>query len=98
MAAKAGQKADATAVRTSLSNHGSPRQSIDAPSRPSTESLDRSSSLPKEPSKDTPSPRVSQDITRKSQDVEEPAKAKEAPNGEKGADVKTAVKETVEPI
>ncbi|KAK0656176.1 TATA element modulatory factor 1 TATA binding-domain-containing protein [Cercophora newfieldiana] len=61
VAAKAaGQKADATTPRTSLSNHGSPRQSIDAPSRPSIESLDRPSSAPS---------RKSQDVVRGLQDI-----------------------------
>lgn len=70
MAAKsAGQKPDASTPRTSLSNQNSPRQSIDAQSRPSIENADRSSPIPKDPSKETPSTRSSQDLTRKSQDV-----------------------------
>ncbi|KAK5654776.1 hypothetical protein OQA88_6812 [Cercophora sp. LCS_1] len=97
MAAKAGQKADVASSRTSLSNHGSPRQSIDAPSRPSTESLDRPSSAAKDPTKDASSPRASQDVTRGSDSAEQPDKAKELPNGEKGADVEAEVNGTEEP-
>jgi TATA element modulatory factor len=77
VAAKAaGQKADST-PRTSLSNHGSPRQSIDAPSRPSIESLDRQSSAASEPPKEAASPRNSQDVARGSQDVARAAPPRE---------------------
>jgi chromosome segregation ATPase len=50
-----------SAGRTSLSNQGSPRQSLD-----STETTGRASPAPKE----TPSPRTSQDIARKSVEVD----------------------------
>lgn len=68
MAAKsAGQVAD-SAARSSVSTQGSPRQSIDAPSRNSVDSVDRASPTVKEFTRETPSPRGSQDVVRRSQD------------------------------
>lgn len=68
MAAKsAGQKLDSVA-RSSISTQGSPRQSIDAPSRNSTDSIGRASPIGKESAKETYSPRGSQDAVRLSQD------------------------------
>ncbi|KAL1840741.1 hypothetical protein VTJ49DRAFT_181 [Mycothermus thermophilus] len=57
-----------SAGRSSMSNQGSPRQSLDSPNTPSTDAAGRASPGPKEPTKDTPSPRSSQDIMRKSGD------------------------------
>ncbi|KAL2261542.1 hypothetical protein VTK26DRAFT_3918 [Humicola hyalothermophila] len=58
-----------SAGRTSMSTPGSPRQSLDAQSRNSTDSADRPSPTVKDVAKDTyASPRSSQDIARQSQD------------------------------
>ncbi|KAH6854565.1 TATA element modulatory factor 1 TATA binding-domain-containing protein [Chaetomium sp. MPI-CAGE-AT-0009] len=62
MAAKA-------AARNSVSTQGSPRQSLDAPTRNSTDSTDRSSPTLKEFVKEIDSPRGSQDLSRNSQDA-----------------------------
>ncbi|KAK3986920.1 TATA element modulatory factor [Cladorrhinum sp. PSN332] len=53
-----------------ISAQASPRQSLDTPSRTSTDSVDRPlpSPTPKESTKETPSPRGSQEVTRSSQD------------------------------
>ncbi|KAK0730761.1 TATA element modulatory factor 1 TATA binding-domain-containing protein [Lasiosphaeris hirsuta] len=85
IAAKAaGQKPDAAPARSSMSTQGSPRQSLDAPSRASIESLERSSPAPKELPKDAPSPRSSQEVARKSQGVavEETGAKPDPPSGE----------------
>ncbi|KAK0733606.1 TATA element modulatory factor 1 TATA binding-domain-containing protein [Lasiosphaeria miniovina] len=58
---------DSPAARTSISSQASPRQSIDAPSRASTESLDRPSPITKEAAKEISSARASEEIARKSQ-------------------------------
>ncbi|KAK3363024.1 TATA element modulatory factor 1 TATA binding-domain-containing protein [Lasiosphaeria hispida] len=81
IAAKAaGQKPDAAPARSSMSTQGSPRQSLDAPSRASMESLERS----RPASKDAPSPRHSQDVSRKPQGpaVEETGAKQDPPNEE----------------
>ncbi|KAK3902725.1 TATA element modulatory factor 1 TATA binding-domain-containing protein [Staphylotrichum tortipilum] len=57
-----------SASRNSMSTQGSPRQSLDAPTRTSTDSADHPSPTAKEFVKDTPSPRASQDMTRTSLD------------------------------
>ncbi|KAK3936301.1 TATA element modulatory factor [Diplogelasinospora grovesii] len=89
IAAKAaGQKADASSSRPSMSTQGSPRQSMDAPSRASSEIADRSSPVTKIA---TPSPRGSLEIARKSQDaaVEERAATPVLTNGEKEKEVES---------
>ncbi|KAL2132572.1 hypothetical protein VTI74DRAFT_3627 [Chaetomium olivicolor] len=58
-----------SAGRSSTPVQGSPRQSLDAASRNSIDSTDRSSSTGKEFAKETPSPRGSQDVARSSQDT-----------------------------
>ncbi|KAL2015057.1 hypothetical protein VTK56DRAFT_6417 [Thermocarpiscus australiensis] len=69
MAAKsAGQKPDASAVRSSMSTQGSPRPSLDATGRNSADSIDRASPTVNESAKQTQSPRDSQDLARQSQD------------------------------
>jgi len=99
MAAKsANQKPDTSTPRASLSNQNSPRQSIDAQSRPSIESADRTSSFPKDILKDTPSPRLSLDLVGRSQDATkepvgevrgaEDGQPKSIPNGEETNGVK----------
>jgi len=73
MAAKAAaKKTDSTPVgRSSLSSaQGSPRQSMDAQSRASIESVDRSSLALKEALEKASSPRASQEVVRKSVDSE----------------------------
>ncbi|KAL2159271.1 hypothetical protein VTH06DRAFT_2706 [Thermothelomyces fergusii] len=69
----------------STTTPGSPRQSIDAPSRASLDGVDRPGPTPKDPSKETQSPRGSQDVPRTSQDGRPPRDAEtESPStGEK---------------
>ncbi|KAJ4290172.1 hypothetical protein N0V88_006681 [Collariella sp. IMI 366227] len=57
-----------SAGRPSTPVQGSPRQSLEATGRNSTDSIDRSSPTVKEYAKEAPSPRASQDIVRTSQD------------------------------
>ncbi|EGS23225.1 uncharacterized protein CTHT_0008890 [Thermochaetoides thermophila DSM 1495] len=59
--------------RGSLSAQASPRQSIDAPRRDSTDSIDRTGTLAKDLSKDTQSPRCSLDVTTKSSEDSAPS-------------------------
>ncbi|KAK4127136.1 hypothetical protein N657DRAFT_653451 [Parathielavia appendiculata] len=80
MAAKA-------AARSSISTQGSPRQSLDTPTRDSTDSVDRPSPAAKDSARKTPSPRGSQDVARDQEDTS-PARAageEEPVNGEKEA-------------
>ncbi|KAL2153948.1 hypothetical protein VTH82DRAFT_2624 [Thermothelomyces myriococcoides] len=78
MAAKA-------ATRSPMSAQGSPRQSLDAPNRSSIDSLERPSSTPKDPTKETQSPRGSQDIPRTSQDGKpsQDTEKESSPDGDK---------------
>ncbi|KAK3335596.1 TATA element modulatory factor 1 TATA binding-domain-containing protein [Cercophora scortea] len=84
MAAKsAGQKTDGR-----VSAQASPRQSIDAPSRGSMESMDRSSPGLKEAPAEVPSVRSSQEVARKPQEAaapaaEEPSIPQSAPDQQK---------------
>ena len=66
MAAKAAGK---NIDRTSSSTQASPRQSLDAPSRASTDSVDRPNITAKDSPKAVASPRASLDTPRKSQDT-----------------------------
>lgn len=86
MAAKAAaQKTDVPPPRTSLSTQGSPRPSLDAQSRPSTESLDRVSLASRDGPKETHSRQGSRDVARKSHDVgaREVAPGESLTNGKK---------------
>lgn len=76
-----------TGGRPSMSTQGSPRQSIDAPGRNSTDSIDRPGPAAKESAREAPSPRGSQDIARKSQESNRPpTRGKDAStNGEETA-------------
>ncbi|KAK0628524.1 TATA element modulatory factor 1 TATA binding-domain-containing protein [Bombardia bombarda] len=68
--AAAGQKSESPAARNSLSTQASPRQSIDAPSRGSTESVERPLGLGiRDSPRESLSQRVSLDVPRKSQEV-----------------------------
>ncbi|KAK4131800.1 hypothetical protein BT67DRAFT_484715 [Trichocladium antarcticum] len=77
------------AGRASMSTPGgSPRQSLDAPSRNSIDTLDRASAAAKDSPKETSSPRGSQDIGRTSEDGSTAAQVAEAEvsvNGQKEA-------------
>ncbi|KAK3394007.1 TATA element modulatory factor 1 TATA binding-domain-containing protein [Podospora didyma] len=77
-------KPDAPASGTSISTQGSPRQSLDGPSRASSESVERPSLSAKETVEQTPSPRGSQDVGRKSRDTadDEPSATQNLANGE----------------
>lgn len=70
-----------------MSTQGSPRQSLDTPTRNSTDSADRSSLTLNESAKETPSPRGSQDVARKSGDGDAPQTVEKegSVNGEKQA-------------
>lgn len=90
-AKSAGQRGETAASRSSMSAQGSPRQSMDAPSRASMESLDRPSPAPQDQPREALSPRSSQDVARKPQNVvEEPAVVSTAQDGEKVEDQATA--------
>lgn len=77
-----------------MSTQGSPRQSLDAPARTSTDSTDRPSPTAKEFARDTPSPRASQDMPRSSQD----GAATPAPDKEDSADTGEEAQEPVEEV
>ena len=77
-----------SAGRASISTQGSPRQSLDAPSRNSIDSIDRSSPTVKEFANETSSPRGSLDIGRKSVDSDAVQASEEevSANGQKEAE------------
>ncbi|KAL2199578.1 TATA element modulatory factor 1 TATA binding-domain-containing protein [Corynascus similis CBS 632.67] len=86
MAAKA-------AARGSMSTQGSPRQSLDALNRSSIDGSDRSSPTPKESTKETPSPRGSQDIARTSLDGKPPQKLENEGSSVSDKEVRDSEKE-----